>query len=148
MVVSVAVTGPMSVPHLKAFCEEVKDRMLRIPEISQVELHGFSDHQILIELPADTLKQYGLSIKEIADRLTVMSLDLPAGAIETSEADVVVRFAGESRTVPDFENLPIVAGKSGAELKLGDIARIHRPVRTGRRKNHLQRTAGRAVDRQ
>ena len=38
MVLSVAITGPMSEPHLKIFCEQVKDRMLRTDEISMVDI--------------------------------------------------------------------------------------------------------------
>ena len=124
MVLSIAITGPMSVPHLKIFCEQVKDRMLRMGEINRVDVLGFSDHQIRIEIPAYTLMQFGLSVSDIADKITLQSLDLPSGTIETRDADVLVRFADERRSINEIEDLIVVSGDTGAELRLGDIARI------------------------
>ncbi len=124
MVLSVAVTGPMSVPHLKAYCEKIKDRMVRMEEISQVEVLGFSDHQIRVEIPAIKLMQLGLSVSDIADRIARQSVDLPSGAIGTRDADVLVRFSDERRSVQEFEDLIVFAGDTGAEIRLGDIARI------------------------
>ena len=51
-VISIAVTGPMSVPHLKAYAEQLKDRLQQLPEVSLVTIEGFSEHQLRIELPA------------------------------------------------------------------------------------------------
>ncbi len=123
-VVSVAVTGPMSVPDLKLFCEQVKDRMLMEPEISQVEIRGFSDHQIRIEVTALTLQKYGLSIQNIADAVAAQSVQLPAGTIETRDMEILVRFDEERDSVPRFEDLTVISGSTGAELKLGEIASI------------------------
>ena len=124
MVLSVAVTGPMSVPHLKIFCEQLKERMLRSGDITQVDIIGFSDHQIRVEIPARTLMQFGLSISAIADKISSQSLDLPSGIIETREADVLVRYADERRTIQELEDLIVLSGATGAEIRLGDIARI------------------------
>lgn len=124
MVVSVAIAGPMSVPHLKAFCEQVKDRMLRTELISQVKVLGFSDHQIRIEIPAVTLMQLGLSVSHVADTIARQSVDLPSGIVETKDADLLIRFTDERRSVPEFEDLIVVSGDTGAEIHLGDIAKI------------------------
>ncbi len=124
-VVAVAVTGPMSVADLKAYAERLKDRLqLDVPEISRVDLRGFSDHQIRIEIPARTLRQYGLSLADIATTIGRQSLDLPAGAIKSRERDVLLRFQDVRRSVREFEDLIVVAGRGGAEVRLGQIAEI------------------------
>jgi len=123
-VAAVAVTGPMSVPDLKAFAENLKDQMLERPDISQVKVSGFSDHQIRIELPAQALRQYGLSVSDVADTIARQSVDLPAGTVETRESDVLVRFSDERRNPLDFDDLIIVGAASGAEVRLGDVAKI------------------------
>ena len=58
-VASVALTGPASKPDLKAYAEELKDRMLRFSGIPKVDIKGFSDHQIRIELTDAVIRQYG-----------------------------------------------------------------------------------------
>ncbi|MCG8512282.1 MAG: efflux RND transporter permease subunit [Rhodospirillales bacterium] len=123
-VATIAMTGPMSVPHLKAYAEDMKDRLLLLDEISQVDISGFSEHQIRIEIPSTTLRQYGLSVSEIADVISGQSLDLPAGTVETQGADVLIRFDDERANPIDFENLIVVAGDTGSEVRLGDIATI------------------------
>jgi multidrug efflux pump subunit AcrB len=123
-VASIAVTGPMSVPDLKAYCEQVKDRLLLLDEVSQVTVTGFSDHQIRIEVPAHTLRQYGLSVADIAEVVARQNIDLPSGTIETTERDHLLRFADERGSPHEFEDLIVVAGAAGAEIRLGDIAAI------------------------
>lgn len=123
-VISIAVTGPMTEASLKVYAEELKDRLVRLPEISQVELQGFSERQIRIALDALALRQLGLSVAEVAATVARQSVDLPAGAVETGERDVLVRFADQRRSPLAFEDLVVGSGASGAEVRLGQIARI------------------------
>ncbi len=123
-VISIAVTGPMSQPDLKAYCENIKKRLQQEDEISLVRIQGFSDHQIRIQIPGQTLMQYGLSIADIADEVSRQSVDLPSGSIETSDREILIRFKDERRTPMEFEDLVVIAGKTGAEIRLGDIALI------------------------
>ncbi|GFM32873.1 efflux RND transporter permease subunit [Desulfovibrio subterraneus] len=123
-VMSVAVTGPMSAPDLKAYCDQLKRQLLSETDITQVTVAGFSDHQIRIEVPAQALMQYGLSASDIADTVAAQSLDLPGGTLQTDTGDVLIRFKDQRRTIQEFEELVVVAGSSGAEIRLGDIATI------------------------
>ena len=123
-VASVAITGPENPSTLKAYAEEIKDRMLRWGGIPKIEVKGFSDHQIRIELEDATLRQFGLSVAEIADAVQRQSLDLPAGTISASDQELLVRFADERKRVNDFLDLIVVSGKEGGQIRLGDIAKV------------------------
>lgn len=123
-VASIAVTGDMPPRDLKAYCEELKVRLLREPEIAMVNVLGFSDHQIRIEIPATALMQYGVSAADVARVVGTQSLDLPVGTLETPGGDVIVRFTDERRTPLELEDLVVLASPSGAELRLGDVATI------------------------
>lgn len=124
-VVSIAVTGPMSEPHLKVYAEALKDRLLRLPEVSLVDITGFSQRQIRIALDTALLRQYELSAQDIADKIGRQSVDLPAGTIETGERDIFIRFADERRRPEAFESLVLVGGEAGGEVTLGQVARIY-----------------------
>ncbi|MDH3228591.1 MAG: efflux RND transporter permease subunit [Alphaproteobacteria bacterium] len=123
-VAAVSVSGPMSESDLKAYAEDMKERLQQITQVTQVDIKGFSDHQIRIEIPAQTLLQYGLSVSDIAGVIGRQSIDLPAGSVETDERDVLIRFADERRTAADFGDLIVVGAESGAEIRLGEIASI------------------------
>ena len=124
LVVSLAVVGPMSEPDLKAYCEDLKQRLKMEGAISQITIQGFPAHQLRIQVSAHTLMQYGLSLNDIAETVARQSLNLPGGTIETSEQDVLVRFDEERRTIQEFEDLIVISGQSGAEIRLGAIATI------------------------
>ena len=123
-VIHLAITGPMSAPHLKVYAEEIKDQLLRLPLVSLVELDGFSDRQLRIEPRQSALREYGLTISSIADIVAKQSLDLPSGAIEAREREVLLRFADERKGIAELENLVVIGGETGAEVTLGQIARI------------------------
>jgi len=123
-VVAIAITGPMSSSDLKAYAEQVKERMQRMPAISQVEINGFSDHQLRIEVPARALQQYGISMSDVATSVRRQGIDLPSGSLETNDRDLLIRFTDLRRTPRELADLTIVSANSGAEVRLGDIARI------------------------
>lgn len=123
-VAAIAVAGPMSATDLKSYAEGFKARLLALDEISQVNITGFSDRQIRIEVPATTLRQYGISVNDIANTVGRQSVDLPAGTIETRDSNVLIRFNDERRNPLQFHDLTVVGAASGAEIRLGDIAKI------------------------
>lgn len=123
-VVSIAVSGPSDPAQLKAYCEQLKRRLQQDPEISQVELHGFSDHHLRVHVPTHTLLQFGLSVNGLAETIKNQSVNLPAGAVEARGQDVLVRFQDQRRSVDQLRRLVVVAGASGGELRLGEIAEI------------------------
>jgi len=123
-VVSIAVTGPMDPVHLKLYCEDLKDRLKRTDLVSQVEILGFSGHEFLIEVPLYNMMRLGLSVSDIKAAVAAQNIDLPAGSLETGDADILLRFTEERKTVADLGGLVVVSSKTGAEIRLAEIAKI------------------------
>ena len=122
-VLSLAVTGPMSANDLKYYCEILKDKIRRLPKVSKVDVLGFSDHQIRIEIPREVLVRYGISIKNISDTIARQNINLPAGTMETSRNEILLRFQGQNYTAQQFSSI-VILGENGGEVSLGDIAQI------------------------
>ena len=120
----IAVAGPLRPEGLKAYAERMKDDLLAIPGVAQVTIRGFSQHQVRIEVPASTMRQFGLSVRDLADAVAAQSLNVPVGTVETRESTVLIRFDDERRRPRDFEGLVVVASASGSAIRLGDIATI------------------------
>ncbi len=70
LVIAVLVSGPMATPGLKAYCEELKQKM-KEEGLSLVEVEGFSDHQLRVELSSDALLHYGLTA-DVLPRLVLL----------------------------------------------------------------------------
>ncbi|MEJ1365013.1 MAG: efflux RND transporter permease subunit, partial [Candidatus Sedimenticola sp. (ex Thyasira tokunagai)] len=123
-VVAIAITGPMSTVDLKAYAEQVKRRLLEERLVAQVDVNGFSDHQLRIEVPARALRQYGLSMSDIANTIRRQGIDLPVGSLETADRDLLIRFTDLRRSAGELADLVVISADSGAEIRLGSIAEI------------------------
>jgi len=153
LVLALLVSGPMAPPDLKAYCEELKGRMGEAG-VPLVEILGFSDHQFRIELSSDALLRHGLSAAQVAEIVARQSVDLPAGAIEAREQEIVVRFVEQRRSPEELRDLVILAGRGGAEVRLGDLAEVRdvfdidedKVVMDGRRVAYLEVRKTKAQD--
>ncbi len=123
-VASIAVTGPMSPSDLKLYTEQLKRELMRYEEVSQVDVAGFSTHQLQVRIKQSVAAQYGLSLDGLAGVIAAQSLDLPVGSIETLDGEILIRFAEQRRTVEEFAELSIVASRLGGEVTLGDLGKI------------------------
>lgn len=123
-VVNIAISGDLPRPALKELAEELRRRAQREPGIPLVEVNGFSERQLRVELPMHMLEQYGLSVLDVSDRIKRQGVDLPAGIIEAKAQEVQLRFTDLRRTVDELGDLVIVSGAQGGEVRLRDIATI------------------------
>ncbi|MCF8114475.1 MAG: efflux RND transporter permease subunit [Desulfotignum sp.] len=122
-VLSVLVSGPMDLPDLKAYCEDLKDR-LQEAGVALVAIKGFSDHQLRISLSDAALRKTGLTAARVAEQIAAKSKDIPLGLLETRERDILLRLVDQRRTVASLENLVILATPEGGEIRLKDIATV------------------------
>lgn len=123
-VVTLAVTADIPATELKTLAEQIKQRMLQNQQIPLVDIEGFSERQFQVQISQHNLRQYGLSIQDIANTLQKQNLDLPAGDINTQHRDYQIRFNDEKRSVEALEELVIIQGKLATEVRLKDIATI------------------------
>ena len=123
-VLSLLVTGSSTPQGLKSYCEDLEARLRRLPEVSLVELKGFGDHQLRVELDADALARFDLGPGDVAQALQAQSLDQPAGTVEAAERDVLVRFTERRRTPEELGDVVVRAGEGGAEIPVRELGRV------------------------
>ena len=123
-VVSVAINARLSQPELKALAEYYRDRLLALPEIPMVEVSGFSTHELSVQVKAETLRRYQLSIQDIANLIQQQAVDLPAGILEAEQRLYQIRVENQRRSVDELSDLVVLNDAKGGRLRLGDIASI------------------------
>ncbi|MCX7660078.1 MAG: efflux RND transporter permease subunit [Caldimonas manganoxidans] len=111
--------------EVKAFADEVRQQLLRVPDVAKVELFGVQDEKIYIEISQKRLSQLGLDLNQVLAQLGQQNAVESAGALQTPLDVVQVRVAGQFEAVEQLRAMPI-RGSSGAQLRLGDIAEIRR----------------------
>ncbi len=125
-VASIALTGPRSRHDLLAMAEDLRDRMLRDGGIPRVEIRGFATSELRVDLKDSALRQFGLSVSDVARAISAASIDLPAGNIETRDETLLIRVAEERQTPQRLAELVLISTPEGGRVRLGDIATITR----------------------
>ncbi len=111
--------------EVKTFADDVRQQLLRVPDVSKVELFGAQDEKVFIEISQKRLAQSGLDFNQVLSQLAQQNAVEPAGSLQTPLDVVQVRVAGQFRAVEELRAMPI-RGSSGNQLRLGDIAEIKR----------------------
>ncbi|MDZ7938536.1 MAG: efflux RND transporter permease subunit [Rhodoferax sp.] len=109
--------------ELKTFADDVRQRLLRVPDVAKVELFGAQDEKLYIEISQKRLAQLGLDLNQVLSQLGQQNAVESAGAVQTPLDVVQVRVGGQFNRVEELEAMPI-RGASGNQLRLKDIATI------------------------
>jgi multidrug efflux pump subunit AcrB len=123
-VVNLQLYGHASEWALRNLAEEVRDRLLQYPDITQVELVGARHFEVHIEVPPQNLRAYGLTLAQIAQKIRATSVELPGGSVRTEGGEILVRFRERRDWAEEFARLPVVSTPAGSVLYLGDIAAV------------------------
>ena len=110
---------------LKAQADGVRQRLLRVPDVAKVELFGVQDEKVFVEISQKKLAQLGLDLGSVLAQLNQQNMVESAGTLQTPQDVVQVRVAGQFMSLDELRAMPI-RGVSGAQLRLGDLARIER----------------------
>jgi len=134
-VIAVTVASIYGEKEIREFTEQVRDDLLQIPGVTQLELSGVRNYEIAIEISQDKLRQYGLSISQVSNALSNSSSDVSAGNIKTQGGDILIRSKGQAYRKDEFARIAIKTNTDGSILTLSDIATIsdafeETPVRT------------------
>ncbi|TFY96819.1 efflux RND transporter permease subunit [Ramlibacter rhizophilus] len=117
--------GGYSWAELKVLADQVRQQLLRVADVSKVELFGVQDEKVFVEISHKRLAQLGLDMNQVLAQLSQQNAVASAGTVQTPSDVVQVRVAGQFQAVEQLEAMPI-RGASGAQIRLGDIARIER----------------------
>ena len=111
--------------ELKVFADDLRQQLLRVPNVSKVELFGVQDEKVFVEISQKRLATLGLDLGQVLAQLGQQNAVESAGSVQTPLDVVQVRVAGQFEAVEQLRAMPIRAS-SGNQIRLGDIAEIRR----------------------
>ena len=134
-VIAVTIASDYGEKETREFAEHIRDQLLTLPNVTQVELSGVRNYEIAVEISQDTLRQYNLSLAQVSNAISSFSSDVSAGNLKTDGGDVLIRSKGQAYRKDEFANIVIKNQADGTLIRLGDIANIsddfeETPVRT------------------
>jgi multidrug efflux pump subunit AcrB len=113
-----------SYEELKEQADRVRQRLLKVKDVSKVEIFGAQEEKIFIEVSQKRLAQLGLDFNAVIAQLGQQNAVESAGVIDSPTDFLQVRVGGQFNSVDDLKAFAIRAG--GNSLRLGDIATVRR----------------------
>ncbi len=110
--------------ELKDVVDDVRQELLRIPNVAKVDLIGVQPEKIFIEISHRKLANLGIDPNIIVRTLQQQNSMNPAGNIETASDRIYMRVSGDLKSVEAVREIGIAA--NGRQFRLGDISRIYR----------------------
>ncbi|WP_299269536.1 efflux RND transporter permease subunit [uncultured Psychrosphaera sp.] len=134
-VLTVTIASDYSEAEIREYAEFIRDDMLRIPGITQLELTGVRNYEITISVDQDKLRQYNLTLSDISQSVGNSSLDISAGNLRSSGGDILLRSKGQAYHKDEFAKIVVKNNADGSIIHLDDVATINDgfeeyPIRT------------------
>ena len=124
-VMSIGLFGDSDIWTLRQLAEQVRDQLLNQPVITQVELSNVPDYVTHVEIPLDRLREFNLTLGEVARIIEQSSRDVAAGSVDTAAGQILLRVNERKQWSQQLAEVVVFSSDSGAPLKLGDIANIY-----------------------
>ncbi len=110
--------------ELRDHVEDIRSKLLQVPDVAKVEVLGAQDERIYIEFSNEKLAGLRLNLQAIIGTLQAQNVLRPSGVLQTEKERVYLRVSGAFDNERDIENVNIVAGDR--IIRLGDIAKVRR----------------------
>jgi multidrug efflux pump subunit AcrB len=117
-------SGSQDERAMKSLADTMRRELLSLPEVSAATVVGARDYEVSIEISEQLLREYHLTLGDVANVISASSLDIPAGSVQTRNGDIMLRTMGQAYVQQDFENILLKTWPDGTRLLLGDIATI------------------------
>ena len=113
-----------SLEEQRRYAEFVRQQMLRVPNVSKVDLFGVQEEKIYIEFSHRKFAQLGISFQNVMEQLNARNVVESAGVLVTPSDNMQVRVTGQFFSIEDLKQLELRT--NGNTIKLDDFARIKR----------------------
>jgi multidrug efflux pump subunit AcrB len=112
--------------ELRDFVEDMRSRLLQVPNISKIEILGAQDEQIYVEFSTRQLAGLGIDRAALIAALQAQNAVVPAGSIQTGDEKLSIRVTGAFKSENDLLDVNFLS--NGRLMRLRDIAEVRRAL--------------------
>ena len=125
IVVTVAGEG-YSYAEIETVADEVRDEVLRIESVADVEVFGVQQERIFVDYDNARLAELGLAPLQLRGILESANMILPGGSLGTGAERIVVEPTGNFESVQDLRRTVVTLPGRSEAVYLEDLATISR----------------------
>jgi multidrug efflux pump subunit AcrB len=110
--------------ELRDYVEEMRSKLLQVPDVSKIEILGAQDEQIYVEFSTRQLAGLGIDRAALIAALQAQNAVVPAGSLQTGDEKLSLRVTGAFKSENDL--LDVNFPSNGRLIRLRDIAEVRR----------------------
>ena len=124
-VIEVVISGNLPYEQLREQAISLQNKILKVKDVSDVELLGLPDRQILINLDNSSLISKGLSVNEVVRAIADQNSAIPSGKLNTGSREYLLRTLGSIDNVSDFGSVIVRRSSDSSGLvRVSDVAEV------------------------
>lgn len=104
--------------------KQIHPLLSRIEGVARVNIIGGSEREYQVNIDANKLEAYNLSVLQVQQLILSSNLDFPTGSVQSSEENMLIRLAGKFQNVEDLKNLVIFQSQKNGQVRLKDVAEV------------------------
>ena len=118
-----------SYEQLEEYAEQIKKGLIKIDGVARFEVTGKQKSEVKVEVDAEKLNFYSISLNEISKILQSQNIEIPSGSVGEGDSKVNVKIPGTFHKIEEIENTVIdISKETGAVVRLKDIANVYMGV--------------------
>ena len=124
-ILTYAVNADLASRDLHKLLEDrVQTALQQIEGVAEIRLTGGDVREVQVDIELDKARAAGTSPYEIAQRIGMENLNLPAGHLSLGPSELTVRTLGEFKDVDQLRALPVSRSKTGSQVRLDEVAQV------------------------
>jgi multidrug efflux pump subunit AcrB len=123
-VIWVALHGNTDAFTLQSFGEHIQQQLAAIPGVSKARNYGEMAYELAIEVSPDKLRQYQMTLDEVAQAVRKASVDLPGGLVKNPDGELLLRVNQRAKDTDAVGALIIKTLPDGNRVRLDQVASI------------------------
>ncbi len=125
-IIRLAVSGDETVTEreLKRFAEKTRREVALLGYVPSVGLFGVRGEEVSIEVSEGALRQYGLTLNEVAQAVRGTSVNASSGTVRTDIGNMQLRTRNQADSKVEFENIIVRQDAGGALIRVKDVATV------------------------
>lgn len=124
-IVTYAVSANLPSSQLRQMLKDkLEPALSQVDGVAQVRIIGGEVREIRVDIDLDKAKSAGIAPGQIAERIGMENLDVPAGRLQLGPTELSVRSVGQFRDIDELRMLTVARNQNGTQVRLDEVATV------------------------
>ncbi len=120
----VVLGGNFSDDSMREIAENMKEGILNVKNVSKADISGTRQKQLWVDVQAEKLDQYGLTLSDLMSMIQARNMNIPGGTVKFGRAEFIIRTMGEYGKTEDLGTMVVKMDSNGRAIRMNEVSVI------------------------